>query len=292
MINYSFIIPHKNTPDLLKRCIDSIPKRDDIQVIIIDDNSSEEIVDFADFPGLNNKNYECIFDKEGRGAGHARNIGLRHSLGKWLIFADADDYFTEKLTTILNKYINNDADMVFLNANSIDEKNKISQLALNRYISNFIRKTPYALSVLKYGIWSPWSRMVKRHIVVDNSIEFEEIPIGNDTMFVLNATRMCKSFEVEKDIVYMYYQPVEGSQTFAKYNPTTVLSRLEHKFKINRLYSIVDYPFKWPIERPFVHYDLKESDEYKMILKKNKYNRILDYYIYTRYVVAKLFRII
>ena len=38
-INYSIIIPHKNSAGLLQRCLDSIPQRDDIQIIIIDDNS-------------------------------------------------------------------------------------------------------------------------------------------------------------------------------------------------------------------------------------------------------------
>lgn len=38
---YSFIIPHKNSPDLLNRCIQSIPKRDDIEIIIVDDNSDK-----------------------------------------------------------------------------------------------------------------------------------------------------------------------------------------------------------------------------------------------------------
>ena len=39
MINYSIIIPHKNIPDLLQRCLDSIPRREDVQ-IIDDDNSN------------------------------------------------------------------------------------------------------------------------------------------------------------------------------------------------------------------------------------------------------------
>ena len=34
---YSVIIPHRNTPDLLERCLDSIPERADIQVLVIDD---------------------------------------------------------------------------------------------------------------------------------------------------------------------------------------------------------------------------------------------------------------
>ena len=37
---YSIIIPHKNTITLLRRCIESIPKRNDIQIIVIDVNVS------------------------------------------------------------------------------------------------------------------------------------------------------------------------------------------------------------------------------------------------------------
>jgi glycosyltransferase involved in cell wall biosynthesis len=63
-INYTIIIPHKNIPDLLKRCLDSIPEQDDRQVIVVDDNSNIERVDFESFPGLNRKNIEVYFTKE------------------------------------------------------------------------------------------------------------------------------------------------------------------------------------------------------------------------------------
>lgn len=36
---YSIIIPHKNTIHLLERCVDSIPRRKDIQIIVVDDDS-------------------------------------------------------------------------------------------------------------------------------------------------------------------------------------------------------------------------------------------------------------
>lgn len=37
--NYSFIIPHHNSPDLLNRYLKSIPQREDIEIIVVDDNS-------------------------------------------------------------------------------------------------------------------------------------------------------------------------------------------------------------------------------------------------------------
>ena len=77
--HYSIIIPHKNTPRLLERCLYSIPTWDEIQIIIIDDNSNSESVDFSHFPGNGRKNTEVLFTKEGKGAGYARNIGLSHA---------------------------------------------------------------------------------------------------------------------------------------------------------------------------------------------------------------------
>lgn len=105
-INYSFIIPHRNVPHLLQRCIDSIPKRDDIQIIIVDDNSDPKIVNFECFPGLNEKCVEVYFTKEGKGAGYARNIGLTYAKGKWFLFPDADDHYTTDLMNVLDKYVN------------------------------------------------------------------------------------------------------------------------------------------------------------------------------------------
>ena len=93
---FSVIIPHHEIPALLQRCLDSIPDVPEVQVIVVDDNSSEQKVDFEQFPGLGRKYTQCIFDKEGGGAGHARNIGMKHADGKWLVFADADDFFIEE----------------------------------------------------------------------------------------------------------------------------------------------------------------------------------------------------
>ena len=82
--NYSIIIPHHNIPKLLCRCLNSIPIRKDIQIIVVDDNSNPDIVDFNTFPGLNDSFVEVYLTKEGKGAGYARNIGLQHAKGKWL----------------------------------------------------------------------------------------------------------------------------------------------------------------------------------------------------------------
>ena len=70
MIDYSIIIPSKNLPDLLQRALDSIPRRDGIQVIVVDDASDPGVVDFSAYPGLDDPHVEVVFTKEARGAGY------------------------------------------------------------------------------------------------------------------------------------------------------------------------------------------------------------------------------
>ncbi|MCS2966676.1 glycosyltransferase family 2 protein [Bacteroides ovatus] len=97
LCNFTFIIPHKNIPSLLQRCIDSIPQREDVHIVVVDDNSDSCQVDFSHFPGLNNPFVEVIFTKEGYGAGYARNVGLKQVQSKWVLFADADDFFYTRI---------------------------------------------------------------------------------------------------------------------------------------------------------------------------------------------------
>ena len=88
---YSIIIPHFNSSQLLERMLNSIPRRDDIQIIVVDDNSNE--IEKGELRKIRRPNVELYFQTTNHGAGFARNVGLDHVLGQWVIVADADDVF-------------------------------------------------------------------------------------------------------------------------------------------------------------------------------------------------------
>ena len=52
VVNYSIIIPHYDIPDLLVRCLKSIPVREDVQVIVVDDCSPGNEEYAARYPEL------------------------------------------------------------------------------------------------------------------------------------------------------------------------------------------------------------------------------------------------
>lgn len=199
-INYSIIIPHKDITDLLKRCLESIPLRSDIQIIVIDDNSSTENVQFDNFPGLDRSNTEIYFSKEGKGAGFARNMGLRYAKGKWLLFADADDFFYKDFILKCDDYKDSDYDIIFFNFNSVDSDSlkplenrlpRLEKLLLNKDIEN-----------LRYRSAVPYGKMIRRSLVVDNQIKFNEIFVANDVWFSSQIGFYAKKVHLDIDVLY------------------------------------------------------------------------------------------
>lgn len=202
--NYSIIIPHKNTPDLLQRCIDSIPKRDDLQIIIIDDNSSEEKVDFDNFPGLKNVNTTCVFDKSGKGAGHARNLGLQLALGKWIIFSDADDFFSKEFNKILDSHIDVSADLTYHDVESVDSTTLLPCNRSENYKGKFYQAIAESdMCLLKYKMTFPWGKIISRELIEKHKIVFDETPVSNDAWFSLMVGHYSKETVAVQSIMYI-----------------------------------------------------------------------------------------
>lgn len=205
MINYSIIIPHKNIPDLLQRCLDSIPRRDDVQIIVVDDNSDADKVNFNNFPGLNDPHVEVIFGKNenGRkGAGYARNLGLERAEGKWIVFADADDFFNPCFEEALDKYENDKNDIVFFKATSVDSD---TFLPCDRGKNvNFplaeVQKTGNWDLIIKIAV--PWGKFIKRNIVEENNIMFQETLYGNDVLFSVKLGTLDTKKIISDDEIY------------------------------------------------------------------------------------------
>ncbi len=185
-MNFTIIIPHKNIPKLLKRLINSIPSRDDLEIIVVDDNSSGDIVDFNHFPCKDRENYRVIYNKISRGAGHARNCALPFVKGKWVIFADSDDFFNSEFDNFLNDYVDCDADIVYFNANSVDSEsfepsNRVNHL--HEFIDEYYTDKNRGDLILRYLFTEPWCKMVKREIIESHQIRFEETSIRNDVRY-------------------------------------------------------------------------------------------------------------
>ena len=196
-INYSIIIPHYNIPDLLMRCLKSIPIREDVQVIVIDDCSPDADRYLKDYPELSRPFLEYYSTLQGGSAGRARNVGLDHAKGKWLIFLDADDLLTNDAEQILDETINRPEDIVFYNTKCVlsEDLNKMSERNFyNHYFAEFVSnhdETPF-----RYRFHSLWGKVINRDMVLSNHLRFDETRYSNDVYFSCVSGHYAKSIAV------------------------------------------------------------------------------------------------
>ena len=114
-IKVSIIIPCYNSEDWIIDCLKSIPKRDDIEVICIDDGSTDDT--FKKILKYRDTKYDklmTIHIEKNKGVSYARNQGIDVADGEYILMLDSDDYlFTGVFNEIVDNYLNKDYDMVF-----------------------------------------------------------------------------------------------------------------------------------------------------------------------------------
>ena len=239
---FSIIIPHKNSPKLLERCLNSIPVRDDLQIIIVDDNSDESIVDYTRFPGIGRENLEIIFNKIPLGAGHARNLALKVASGKWLLFADADDYYIN-LNTLLDKYkAIDDIDIVYFNCKGeTDQTNRC--IKYNKLIEEYINDKSIGDKRIRFNWWTPWNKLIRKDLVDRNNLQFEEVMSGNDAKFCLLASYFADKILVDPH--YYYISTIQSNSiTLRKKSLHEKIEQLKVMMKIWNFTYIVGAPDK------------------------------------------------
>lgn len=99
----SILIPAYNAETTIKKCLASIPDRDDIEVIIYDDGSTDDTENVA-FEGLQSCHLtgEVLGGGTNYGVAHAVNQLLDAATGEWVVLLGSDDWL---ITDTFNKVV-------------------------------------------------------------------------------------------------------------------------------------------------------------------------------------------
>lgn len=97
MCKVSVLVAVYNTEKYLRECLDSLLRQTlhDIQVICVDDCSTDESPDILDSYALADNRIEVIHLEENQGQAHARNVGLKRAGGEFVCFLDSDDWMSD-----------------------------------------------------------------------------------------------------------------------------------------------------------------------------------------------------
>lgn len=266
-INYTFIIPHKNSPQYLNQCLNSIPRREDIQIIIVDDNSDRNIVDWDRFQFDDPTGIELVLTTEGRGAGYARNVGISKANGKWLLFPDADDYYSRGFLNTLDKYKDLDLEVIYFNFKIIDESGILyTKDKIYEYVSQYDGSKQSA-DIVKYRVNAPWMKMVNKEFVDLYKIQFEEVPIGNDYFFTLQVGYLSKKHVIIKDKLYNYIH-YNKSMTRRNYDKKKILTQFNLILRSGYFFKQIGHR-EWAHGLVYIIYEILKNRSLTYAIKAN-----------------------
>lgn len=206
IIDYSIVIPTHNSSSFIQRLFDSIPLIGNVEVIVIDDHSSEhELKKTKEIFAKYTFSHKLFLINDGiRSAGAARNIGINSASGRWLVFADSDDHFTHNFKIILDSYKKRSSDLVLfqVKGNGITHRvNAINSLLKNEDIER-----------IKYLHVVPWGKLISRELIEKYNIRFSEVTVSNDELFSAKVGYYSKSNIIEK---------LDGYYSFERNNSLT-----------------------------------------------------------------------
>lgn len=94
----SVVVPIYNVETLLRRALDSILSQTckDWEAILVDDGSTDSSGRIAEEYAESDRRFQVIHKANG-GQSEARNVGLQHARGEFLLFLDADDFLHPQL---------------------------------------------------------------------------------------------------------------------------------------------------------------------------------------------------
>lgn len=104
-IKLTIIIPVFNQEELIIKALDSIPLRDDFEILIIDDCSTDSTLKVVrDYQMNSEKNIAILRNDKNMGVGFSVNKGYDYATGEYVVLLGSDDYFyTDKLDEIVNE---------------------------------------------------------------------------------------------------------------------------------------------------------------------------------------------
>lgn len=183
----SIVVPVYNTEKYLEECIESIIHQTykNLEIIFVDDGSTDSSVDIINKYKEQDNRIKLIKQKN-QYAGVARNNGMKHATGKYIMFLDSDDYFKlnmiEKMHKAAVKY---DTELVACNIRVFGDvkKEHILKATYNHRKSVLFPKQNNSniFFTINNG---PTNKLVLKSIIDKYHLQFQNIKTSNDVSFV------------------------------------------------------------------------------------------------------------
>ena len=220
-IKFSVIMPTYGVGDYIGDALGCLQMQtyDNFEVIIVDDCSPDSSGDIARGYMERDDRFYYVKHETNQGVSAARNTGIEHATGDYILFLDPDDLYERNLLRVCAAALErNPVDLLvfsftedYRNAAGKIEFMKGITLDMMDYDDDMVTTSDAAtihkmamqmeaITMLGY----PWNKCYKTSIIKENNLQYQKIKHVEDILFNCDFLDYTTSLTVLNDVLYHY----------------------------------------------------------------------------------------
>lgn len=225
----SVIVPIYKVEKYLDKCIESIINQTyyNLEIILVDDGSPDDCPNICNEWAKRDKRI-ITFHKKNGGLSDARNFGIEHCNGKYIMFVDSDDYIKSNMVEVLYKTIIEDKSDISICDYYISKENNITvhNFSQKRFI---VKENKYKYLYNEYGFVTivAWNKLYAREIF--NTIRYPKGKIHEDEFIICDLLNCANSISYVLEPLYYYVQRENSIMNKISLNRFDVVEALEKR---------------------------------------------------------------
>lgn len=237
----SFILPIYNVEKYLSECVESILVQTyrDFEILLVDDGSPDNCPALCDEWARKDDRIKALHKPNG-GLSDARNYGLEHAQGDYVVFVDSDDFWVNKdcLENLMNVVdVHPECDFIGFNCSYYysDTKTFKKWVAYDESLSKPTDKDTVLCSLVASGTFpmSACLKIIKRKSLSEINLHFIKGLLSEDIPWFINLLEGAKKCMFINDYIYAYRQGVVGSisNSFSVRNFNSILRIIDNELQ-------------------------------------------------------------
>ena len=213
-MKFSIIVPVYNCINELPACVDSIQRQTefDWELLLIDDGSTDKSGALCDRLATQDERI-CVFHKVNGGASSARNLGLEHAEGEYVLFIDGDDTIESDLLARVSAALDETSTQMVIFGMAFDsytaagqlEKAELFSVSRSGLVTREEILSAFSVFFADNALSSACNKVFSGAVLRKTGLRFsEEMTLYEDLDFVLRYLPFCDQIACLDRALYHY----------------------------------------------------------------------------------------
>lgn len=210
MCDISIVIPIYNVEKYLRKCLDSVYSLnlDNKEVVLVNDGSTDTSINILNEFKNKYPNKTKLITQKNQGLSEARNIGIKNSNGKYILFIDSDDFIIPTETEeFINFGLDKKVDILIGNYREYYNENYIVQKSFYNLDKNLEKE---GMFFIENGVknkcfrFAVWKNIYRKNFLLENNLFFKKGLLHEDSLFTPEAFFCAKKVRCFNKKFYFY----------------------------------------------------------------------------------------